>query len=379
MTMTRADILVIGAGPAGLAVSASLRDAGLAHTLVERETDVATSWRRHYTRLHLHTVRQLSTLPGMPWPAGTPKYPSREAVVAYLTRYAATRAAQPTFGVEVRRIARDGERFVVDTNSGTLTPRFVVVATGYNGVPTQPDIPGLATFPGSIVHSSAYRDAASYTGKRTLVVGCGNSGAEIALDLAEQGVDVSMVVRGPVHVVPRDLFGRGTQQTAVMLSRLPVAMRDAIIVPVLKLVVGDLSQYGIVRPRAGPQHMIVHEGRMPILDIGTIAQVKAGRITVRPGVASIEGNIVRFANGAEDAYDAIVCATGYTTGLESIIDGFAAVTDARHRPRSFGAQAVMPGLYLVGFRNPPTGALREIALEAPAVAAAIKHAASALR
>jgi cation diffusion facilitator CzcD-associated flavoprotein CzcO len=368
------DVLVIGAGPAGLAVSACLRDHGVAHQLVERDRDVASTWRRHYTRLHLHTIKGYSALPGMSWPKGTPQYPSREQVVEYLTRYASERAVAPQFGVEVKRITRSGDRFAVTTNGGTLTPRFIVVATGYNGVPAQPQFSGLDTFAGVVVHSRDYRDAAPFAGKRTLVVGCGNSGAEIALDLAEQNVSVSMVVRGPVHVVPRDLLGRPSQKTSVLLSHLPIALRDALIGPVLKLAVGDLTAWGIVRPSVGVQRLIHEHGRIPILDVGTIAMVKAGRIAVVPGVARIDQQTVHFADGSTRDFDAIVLATGYSPGLERIVDGFDAIADERGRPHRFGEETDIPGLYFVGFRNPSTGALREISLEAPRVAAQLARA-----
>lgn len=369
--MSATDILVIGAGPAGLAVSACLRDRGVEHTLIERERDVASSWRRHYTRLHLHTVKQYSALPGMPWPTTVPKYPSREQVVTYLTRYAAERAVAPTLGVEVKRIEREGDRFVVRTNADVIRPRFVVVATGYNGVPNRPQVPGMESFGGPVVHSRDYRDPAPFKGLRTLVVGCGNSGAEIALDLAEQGVTTSMVVRGPVHVVPRDLLGRPSQQTTVMLSHLPIALRDALVVPVLRLAVGDLSRWGIERPTRGPQRIIETDGRIPILDIGTIAMVKSGRISVVPGVTRVSGTTVHFVDGVDRDFDAMVLATGYTPGLDRLVSGFDAIADTRQRPHRFGEETDIPGLYFVGFRNPPTGALREIALEAPRVASAL--------
>ncbi len=369
--MPDTEVLVIGAGPAGLAVSACLRDRGVTHALVEREREAASSWRRHYTRLHLHTVKQYSSLPGMPWPTTTPKYPSREQVVAYLTRYASERATAPQFGVEVKSIERAGERLRVRTNLDELSPKLVVVATGYNGVPVRAAFPGLDTFNGPVVHSRDYRDPLPFRGMRTLVVGCGNSGAEIALDLAEQGVTVSMVVRGPVHVVPRDLLGRPSQKTTVLLSHFPIAVRDAVVKPALRLAVGDLSRWGIVRPKLGPQRMIEQYGRIPMLDIGTVAMIKAGRIQVVPGVAEVDGNTVRFATGMSQQFDAIVLATGYTPGLDRIVSGFDAIADARRRPHKFGEETDIPGLFFVGFRNPPTGALREIALEAPRVAAAI--------
>jgi indole-3-pyruvate monooxygenase len=255
-----------------------------------------------------------------------------------------------------------------------MTPSVVVMATGYNRVPKLPSISGLDRFHGSAIHASEYQNASPYQGKRTLVVGCGNSGAEIALDLAEQGVDVAMVVRGPVHVVPRDMFGRPTQHTNVLLSYLPLGLRDAIAMGTMDLVVGDLSRWGIMRPAVGPNRMIEESGRIPILDVGTIAMIKQGKIRVLPAVQEILPDMVRFAGGGQHPFDAIIFATGYTSGLDKVIKGFEAIADARGRPNRFGAQTSIPGLYFVGFKNPPTGALREIALEAPRVARSIRTA-----
>jgi cation diffusion facilitator CzcD-associated flavoprotein CzcO len=368
------DIVVIGAGPAGLATAASLRRLGLRHLVVDQASEVAASWRQHYDRLHLHTVKKYSSLPFTPWPRETPRYPSRADVIKYLEGYAEQHRIAPRLGIEVQRVSSVSGRLVIDTSAGRLEPRFVVVATGFNRVANQPEFPGLATFAGSVVHARAYKNAAPYRGRRTLVVGCGNSGAEIALDLAEQGVDVAMVVRGPVHVVPRDLWGRPTQETGVMLSRLPVSVRDALVSPILRLAVGDLSRWGIVRPSLGPNRLVEEAGRVPILDIGTIAQVKAGRIRVVPGIEEILPDRVRFADGRSEPFDAIILATGYRPDLGGLIDGFASISDRRGRPRRFGAETAIPGLFFVGFRNPPTGALREISREAPRVAAAIRLA-----
>jgi hypothetical protein len=369
------DILVIGAGPAGLATSACLRHEGLAHVVLERELTIGSAWHRHYDRLNLHTTKTYSGLPMTPWPEATPRYPSREQVVQYLQAYATQHQVAPRLGVTVQAVKRAGDRFRVETSAGAMMPRIVVVATGYNGVRKLPSVPGLERFRGTTIHAAAYKNAAPYRGRRTLVVGCGNSGADIALDLAEQGVEVAMVVRGPVHVVPRDIFGRPTQHTSVLLSHLPLALRDAIVTATLGLVVGDLSRWGIVRPALGPNRMIEESGRIPILDLGTIAMVKQGRIRVLPAVQEILSDAVRFADGAVHPFEAIVFATGYTPGLGQVIEGFDAIADARGRPHRFGEETAIAGLYFVGFRNPPTGALREIALEAPRVARAIRDAA----
>lgn len=370
--MSPEDILVIGAGPSGLAVSACLRQQGLEHTVLEREDQIGSAWRKHYDRLHLHTSKTHSGLPMKPWPRSAPRYPSREQMVRYLEDYAAEHQVTPRLGVSVQAVKREGERFAVETSAGVMRPRFVVMATSYNGVPNLPALPGLEGFRGTAVHAARYKNAEPYRGKRTLVVGCGNSGAEIALDLAEQGVDVAMVVRGPVHVVPRDMFGMPTQHTNILLSRLPLGLSDAIAVGTVGLVVGDLSRWGITRPAMGPNRMIEETGRVPILDLGTIAMVKQGRIRVLPAAQEVLPEGVRFAGGAEYPFEAIIFATGYTPGLGALVDGFDAIADTRGRPQRFGEECGIQGLYFVGFKNPTTGALREIALEAPRVARAIR-------
>jgi threonine dehydrogenase-like Zn-dependent dehydrogenase len=370
--MQSEDILVIGAGPAGLAVAACLRREGLKHVVLEREANIGSAWHRHYDRLHLHTTKTYSGLPMMPWPKDMPRYPSRQQVVQYLQAYAVEHQIAPRLGVSVHAVQRAGGRFTVATSAGVMTPRVVVMATGYNGVPKLPSVPGQASFRGEAIHAGVYRNAAPYQGKRTLVVGCGNSGAEIALDLAEQGVDVAMVVRGPVHVIPRDLFGRPTQHTNVLLSHLPLGLRDAIAIAVTGLAVGDLSRWGIVRPAMGPNRMIEESGRVPILDLGTIAMVRRGKIRVLGAVQEILPDKVRFAGGAVHPFEAIIFATGYTPDLGKVIEGFDTIADARGRPHRFGEETSIAGLYFVGFKNPPTGALREIALEAPRVARSIR-------
>jgi indole-3-pyruvate monooxygenase len=370
--MQSEDVLVVGAGPAGLAASACLRKEGLEHVVLEREGNVGSAWRRHYDRLHLHTSKTYSGLPMTPWPKSAPRYPSREEMVQYLQAYAAEHRITPRLNTTVHAVKRAGGRFTVETSAGVVTPRFVVMATSYNGVPNLPSLPGMESFRGTAIHAAEYKNAKPYRSKRTLVVGCGNSGAEIALDLAEQGVDVAMVVRGPVHVVPRDMFGQPTQHTNILLSHLPLGLRDTIAVRTVGLVVGDLSRWGIVRPAVGPNRMIEESGRVPILDLGTIAMVKQGKIRVLPAAQEMLPDGVRFAGGAVHPFEAIIFATGYTPSLGRVIEGFETIADARGRPHRFGEETGIAGLYFVGFKNPPTGALREIALEASRVARSIR-------
>src|SRR6185312_14095942 len=197
--MTSPDAIIIGAGPAGLACAATLRAAGLHVAVLEKAATIGSVWRRHYDRLHLHTDRNHSGLPGLPMPRDFPTYPSRVQLIDYLEAYAAHTGIRPVFNTEVSRVAQDGARWRVETAGEAIGAPAVIVATGIAHAPHRPSWPGIETFGGSIVHSSDYRNATAFAGKRVLVVGFGNSGGEIALDLAEAGVDVSIAVRSPVQ------------------------------------------------------------------------------------------------------------------------------------------------------------------------------------
>ena len=185
--------------------------------MIEKSTQVGASWRNHYQRLHLHTVKALSALPGLPFPDEAPRYVPRQGVVDYLAAYAAHAGIEPCFGEEATAIVRDaagaGERRRV--RAVTFRSRRRRRHTGANNHPVRAEDRrrGALRPAGASLHSRDYRDAAPFAGERVLVVGMGNTGAEIALDLAEHGVAVALSVRSPVNIVQRDVLGRPTQQT----------------------------------------------------------------------------------------------------------------------------------------------------------------------
>ena len=201
--MENRDVVIVGAGPAGLAMAASLKRQGLDAVLLDKADKVGSAWRRHYDRLHLHTDRSHSGLPGL----AMPKAYGRAQFVDYLGLYAARFNLKPVFNSAVTTIRREGEFWRVEAGAQTYRAPVAVIATGWADFPFSPSWPGTEAFRGEILHSSAYRNPRSYAGKRVLVVGFGNSGGEIALDLAEARVDVTLSVRGPVNILPRDLVG----------------------------------------------------------------------------------------------------------------------------------------------------------------------------
>lgn len=368
---TRVSTLVLGAGPSGLAVAGALRQRGRDATVVDRADAVGHSWRHHYRRLHLHTPKQLSHLPGLPWPADHPQYPSRQQVVDYLEAYAAHHDIRLHFGVavETASLAEGGWR--VQTSAGDfLTPHFVV-ASGYNAAPWRPSWPGQEAFAGRVLHSGDYRDGAPFRGQRVVVVGAGNSGAEIALDLWEHGATVEWSIRGPINVGPRDPFGVPAQVFGIANRHLPLAAADALGGAVVERYMRGLESLGIRRATEGPATQLVRRGRVMLLDVGTIDLVRQGQIVVRPGIEAFEGEQVVFADATRCAADAVVLATGYRPALDRFLPDAEALTDARGYPRWHGRPGAVPGLWFCGFANPLSGALRESRLEARRIARGI--------
>ena len=367
------EVLVIGAGPAGLAVAATLKGKGRRALVIEKSTQVGASWRNHYERLHLHTVKALSALPGLPFPDQAPRYVPRRGVVDYLATYAAKAGIEPCFGEEASTIVRDGVgRWRTSTRGGrTFVSDAVVVTTGANNHPFAPKIEGEDQFrpPGRLVHSRDYRDAAPFVGERVLVVGMGNTGAEIALDLAEHGVAVALSVRSPINIVHRDILGRPTQQTSIMLSRLPRAMGDALARWLCDLTVGDIGRWGLPRSRVSPLRQLREHGRTPVIDVGTLARIKSGEIAVFPAIRRLLVGGAEFVDERTATFDAIVLATGYRAGVAALFPEVAVPVDDSGLPTQFAGSGDLDGVFFVGFDlRQPGGLLRTIGQQALAVA-----------
>ena len=362
------EAIVIGAGPAGLACAACLKEADVAVAILEKADAVGAVWRRHYDRLHLHTDRGHSGLPGLAMPKTYPRFPARTQVVEYLEHYAETFDLRPCFGVNVEHAHRKDDAWCVETSGRTLTAPNVIVATGFADWPYCPHWPGEDRFDGDIRHSTAYRNPTPYAGKRVLVVGLGNSGGEIALDLAEAGVSVAVAVRGPVNIVPRDLLGFPIINVAILLRPLPPRVADALSALIVYLSVGSLRRLGLRRGEAGPLASIADSGRVPLLDFGTVAKIRDGTIAVRPDIRALDEGVVEFVDGRREAYDAIIAATGFRPDLRALLPRAEGALRRSGMPRVSGGPTSEPGLYFCGFHISPTGQLRDIAFEARRIA-----------
>jgi glycine/D-amino acid oxidase-like deaminating enzyme len=366
-------VLVVGAGPAGLATAASLRKRGLEALVVDRGSAVGDSWRNRYDRLHLHTPRVQSALPGMRIPKSAGRWVARDDMVRYLADYAAHHRIEPRFGTTVHRLERDGDEWAAQTDDGKLRARQVVLASGFNSEPVLPAWPGADAFAGELLHSSAYANPEPFRGKDVLVVGAGNTGAEIAADLADGGAaSVRLAVRTPPNVIRRELGPVPMTLLGVSLDFTPSWLADPLNGFLQRRFVGDLTRYGLPAARQGVVAQQRATGVTPTIDVGLIEALKAGRVTPVAALERFEGRDVVLADGTRLQPDVVLAATGYSTGLAPVV-GHLGVLDDRGRPVVRGARIVpaAPGLRFVGLSSPLKGLLFQISLDARAASRAI--------
>ncbi|XP_066308710.1 probable indole-3-pyruvate monooxygenase YUCCA10 [Miscanthus floridulus] len=313
------DVIIVGAGQSGLAVAACLSLRGVRALVLERDDCVGSLWRkRAYDRLHLHLGKKYSALPHAPHPDSAPTYLHRDEYAAYLDGYAARFAVRTRLCREVRCARYDpaSARWVMEAvdlgGTGGQTERykarFLVVASGENAEKFVPEVPGLEAFPGEVMHAAEYRSAEGMRGKAVLVVGSGNSGMEIAYDLAAAGAVTSIVVRSELHLVTKEIWN----VAMALYPYLPAWVIDKLVLLMCAVVFGDTSRHGLRRPAVGPFTMKLTTPAYPVVDVGTYDKIRTGEIRVLPaGVKSVRGNVVEFGDGKRHPFDAIVFATGY--------------------------------------------------------------------
>ena len=356
--------LVIGGGPAGLAVGAVLRLGGVSFSIIEKNDKVGYAWHNHYERVHLHTVKQLSALPFMPFPKNYPRYVPRQLLIEYFEAYAKKFSLVPYFNQPAKSIHKENDTWITETPETIYKSKKLILATGYNHSPLKPTWDGMKEFQGQILHSSDYRNGKSFLGKRVLVVGIGNTGGEIAIDLFESGAKVSISVRSPVRIVPREIWGVPMQYSALLFSFLPPKLGDYLSKTILGFVVPDYSKYGLVTPNYGTISQLKYQEKVPLIDIGTVSLIKQGVISVVPEIQTFKKDSILFKNGKEEKFDVVLLATGYRSGLESIMSGYSELFNEKGYPKIRGSESELSGLYFLGFNNHVGGFLRNIGIEA---------------
>jgi thioredoxin reductase len=302
---------VIGAGAAGLATLATLLEQGFDVDCIERNATVGGHWQTDYESLHLITSRDVSGFVGFPMPADFPVYPSRDQMRDYLQSFATARGLMDKirFGVTVESVRSVGDAgadgWTVATSDG-LTEQYdaVIVANGHLWDARLPEFSG--EFAGTSMHSSQYHDVSDIEGRRVLVVGAGNSGCDLAVDVANARLDSHISVRRGQTFQPKAMFGRPRAELK-WLGKLPLVVQERVSRLLVDVVVGKPSAY-----RGLPEPLTRNLNKQPpVVNNLLLYWIHHGRITVVPGVTRFEGHTAHFTDGTTKDFDTVLYATGF--------------------------------------------------------------------
>jgi putative flavoprotein involved in K+ transport len=363
------DVVVIGAGPAGLAIARELEHRhGINALVVDRAAAPAISWRTRYDNFRLNTTGFLSHLPGQRIPVTAGRWPTREDMVRYFDDYVRRQNITLELECEVKTIDRARGGWRLDTTSGEIRTRAMVLATGNYRTPIVPGWPGLSEFTGDFVHSGSFRNAWPFRDRDVLVVGAGNSAADIAVQLANNGARrIWLAVRTPPHLVRRAVAGFPSDIFLEMFAWAPARAVDPIIGLCERLMWGDLSAYGFNQPPLGLKSTVEQTGRIPTLADALVAAVRAGRVEVVGAVDAVEPDRVILCDGSCLPAAAIIAATGFSLDLDGLV-GHLGVLDDHGKPHGGFASHIGDGMFAIGYGIPPNGPLRAIRLAATPLA-----------
>nr|GMD13973.1 probable indole-3-pyruvate monooxygenase YUCCA5 [Ipomoea batatas]GMD15563.1 probable indole-3-pyruvate monooxygenase YUCCA5 [Ipomoea batatas] len=318
--------VIVGAGPSGLAVGACLKEQGVPFVILERADCIASLWQnRTYDRLKLHLPKQFCQLPKFPFPDHYPEYPDKKQFVRYLESYAENFDLKPQFNECVMSAKFDEACKVwrVKTTAAAAGGeeveyicQWLVVATGENAERVVPEIDGLKDFDGEVIHACDYKSGEKFRGRKVLVVGCGNSGMEVSLDLCNHDAKPAMVCRSSVHVLPREIMGKSTFELAVLMMKwIPLWLVDKILLVLAWIILGNIEKYGLKRPKTGPLELKNTQGKTPVLDIGALEKIRAGKVQVVAGIKNFSAGAVELVTGERLEIDSVVLATGYRSNV----------------------------------------------------------------
>jgi len=359
-------VIVVGAGASGLAVAGVLKRRGRDPLVLDGANSVGATWAARYDRLCLHTVRRFSGLPFYPIPRSYPRYVPKDSYARYLADYAERMGLSVRLGERAERIHQERGEWIVETARERITARAVIVATGRHNVPRIPRWNGMDDFAGRIIHSNEYKSGREFAGKRALVIGIGNSGAEIAADLVEQGAaHVAIAVRTTPPITSREIAGIPIQLLGMFFSRFPARAVDRLGALLRRFGNGDLRPYGLGEEAWGP----FTARRPPVIDVGFLNLLKARRIEILAEVSHFTSKGVVLADKVEREFDVVIAATGFTSGLSGFLDAPRAL-DERGYPRPDNAY---PGLFFAGYSETPRGQLFESSRGAHKLAATINE------
>lgn len=329
------DVIVIGAGQAGLACGWHLQQRGLKFLILDQQQHPGGNWRNYYDSLELFSPAAYSSLPGLPFPGTPTRYPSRDEVVHYLEHYANRFQLPIRQNTEVRQVQRLGDEFEVrSAEHECFSAKAVIVASGAFSRPYTPAIPGLDSFQGRQMHSADYRKAEPLGGQRVVVIGAANSAVQIAYELA-QVANTTLATREAIRFVPQRFLGIDFHAW--------------------------LKWTGLEKTRW------LSDQSTPVLDDGTYRRaLRTGLLHRKQMFTAVVPDGVTWADGQHEAIDSLIFATGYRPNVP-FLDGLPVLSQDGHILQRQGMALEVPGLYFVGLprqRNFASATLRGVGTDA---------------
>ena len=356
-TIETTQAVVIGAGLSGLAAARELTRRGIQVTVLEARDRVAEPWRGRHPALRLNIHRHFACLPGMAMTHRDGPFVKRDTVVDYLERYAADMDAPIRYGVDVTGVEKTEAGWRVKAEGANIDCAHVVVATGRDRFPHIPDWQGLDDYEGEVLHAADLGDVSRFNGKRVLVVGAGNSGADVLNHLSRhKPARVWVAVRHGPAVVPARIFDFPLHRLARVFAALPLAVVDPAFRMTQRLFLGNLAKYGLSSHPDGGGTRLLRDGIAFAIDDGFAAAIRSHRFRMVGDVAGFVRDRIYMKDGKYFAPDVVICATGYRTGLDPLFARFGVLDDKGEPRRPTGeADAGNPGLWFTGFRSGFTG------------------------
>ena len=352
-------VCVVGAGPAGLALARTFLAHDVPFDVYERYRDVGGLWDQSnpgspvYDSAHFISSRTQTHFHDFPMPADYPDYPSHRQVLAYIRSFTDAYGLREhiRFDTGVTSAVPDGAGWKVTLSSGEVRSyASLVCANGTNWHPVMPAYPGV--FAGEMRHTQTYRSPEEFRGKRVLIIGAGNSGADIACDAARTAEKTFLSVRRGYHFIPKHIFGKPADVFAAESPPLPRWLQQRVFGALLRLLNGDVSRLGLPRP----DHRIFETH--PILNTQVLHFLAHGDLLAMPDVERFSGRTVHFKDGRTEEIDLVLCATGYDWSIPYVpLDQF---RWKGQRPDLYLCifSRENPRLYVMGFLETNNGAYR---------------------